>query len=138
MIREGENIKLKNHLKKVFENEDFETTFQDEVTSWDDMRNGDGYIEEYSFKYYMEVGKVLGKGELAIATINVILTEMKRDEEDFMYDWADDQYDENTWYINHLDNTMYEEMFKYYPISIHLNFYSYDEYENLPLDQKNL
>ena len=23
MIREGENIKLKNHLKKVFENEDF-------------------------------------------------------------------------------------------------------------------
>ena len=95
-----ENIKLKNTLKKLYENQDFETTFQDEVTSWDDMRNGDGYIEEYSFKYYMEVGKVLGKGELAIATINVILTEMKRDEEDFMYDWADDQYDENTWYIN--------------------------------------
>ncbi len=136
MIKEGENIKLKNHLKKVFENEDFETTFQDEVTSWD----GDEITvyEEYSFKYYMEVGKVLGKGDLSIAIINVILTEMKRDEEDFMYDWAEDQYDENTWYINHLDNTIHEEMFKYYPISIHLNFYSYDEYENLPLDQKNL
>jgi hypothetical protein len=136
MIKEGENIKLKNHLKKVFENEDFETTFQDEVTSWD----GDEITvyEEYSFKYYMEVGKVLGKGDLSIAIINVILTEMKRDEEDFMYDWAEDQYDENTWYINHLDNTIHEEMFKYYPISIHLNFYSYDEYENLPLDQKNI
>jgi hypothetical protein len=136
MIKEGENIKLKNHLKKVFENEDFETSFQDEVTSWD----GDEITvyEEYSFKYYMEVGKVLGKGDLSIAIINVILTEMKRDEEDFMYDWAEDQYDENTWYINHLDNTIHEEMFKYYPISIHLNFYSYDEYENLPLDQKNI
>jgi hypothetical protein len=131
-----ENIKLKNHLKKVFENEDFETSFQDEVTSWD----GDEITiyEEYRFKYYMEVGKVLGRTELAVATINVILTEIKRDGEDFMYDWAEDQYDENTWYINQLDNTMYEEMFKYYPISIHLNFYSYDEYENLPLDQKNL
>lgn len=136
MIKEGENIKLKNHLKKVFENEDFETTFQDEVTSWD----GDEITvyEEYSFKYYMEVGKVLGKGDLSIAIINVILTEMKRDEEDFMYDWAEDQYDENTWYINHLDNVMYEETFKYYPISIYLNFYNYDEYENLPLEEKNL
>lgn len=131
-----ENIKLKKHLKKVFENEDFETTFQDEETSWD----GDEITiyEEYRFKYYMEVGKVLGRTELAVATINVILTEIKRDGEDFMYDWAEDQYDENTWYINQLDNTMYEEMFKYYPISIHLNFYSYDEYENLPLDQKNI
>ena len=115
-----ENIKLKKHLKKVFENEDFETTFQDEETSWD----GDEITiyEEYRFKYYMEVGKVLGRTELAVATINVILTEIKRDGEDFMYDWAEDQYDENTWYINQLDNTMYEEMFKYYPISIHLNF----------------
>lgn len=130
-----ENIKLKNHLKKVFENEDFETTFQDEVTLFYDDET---VYEEYTFKYYMEVGKVLGKGDLSIAIINVILTEIKRDEEDFMYDWAEDQYDENTWYINQLDNTMHEEMFKYYPISIHLNFYSYDEYENLPLDQKNL
>jgi len=131
-----ENIKLKKHLKKVFENEDFETSFQDEVTSWD----GDEITiyEEYRFKYYMEVGKVLGRTELAVATINVILTEIKRDGEDFMYDWAEDQYDENTWYINQLDNTMYEEMFKYYPISIHLNFYSYDEYDNLPLEEKNL
>jgi hypothetical protein len=131
-----ENIKLKNHLKKVFENEDFETSFQDEVTSWD----GDEITiyEEYRFKYYMEVGKVLGRTELAVATINVILTEIKRDGEDFMYDWDEDQYDENTWYINQLDNTMYEEMFKYYPISIHLNFYSYDEYDNLPLEEKNL
>jgi hypothetical protein len=136
MIREGENIKLKNHLKKVFENEDFETSFQDEVISWDGTLIT--VYEKYRFKYYMEVGKVLGKGTKTVASINVILTEMKREGEDFMYDWAEDQYDENTWYINQLDNILHEETFKYYPISIYLNFYSYDEYENLPLDQKNL
>ena len=31
-----ENIKIKNLLKGMFENQEFETTYQDEVTSWND------------------------------------------------------------------------------------------------------
>ena len=31
-----ENIKIKNLLKSMFENQEFETTFQDNVSSFDD------------------------------------------------------------------------------------------------------
>jgi len=50
-----ENIKIKNILKGMFENQEFESSFEDEVTSWNDEEE---IYEEYTFKYYMEVGKV--------------------------------------------------------------------------------
>ena len=31
-----ENLKIKNTLKKVYENQDFETSFEDELISWND------------------------------------------------------------------------------------------------------
>lgn len=130
-----ENIKIKNLLKGLFENQEFETTFQDNVTSWDDEEE---VYEEYSFKYYMEVGKVLGEGTKTVATINVIITDILKDGEDFYYDWKGDDYNENVWYILELDRAIYEEKMQDIPISIYPTFYSQEEYDNLPSDQKNL
>ena len=130
-----ENIKIKNLLKGMFENQEFETTFQDEVTSWNDEEE---IYEEYNFKYYMEVGKVLGEGTKTVASINVIITDITRDGDDFYYVWEEEGYDEYTWYIISLENEIYEDKLKDIPISIYLTCYAEDEYKNLPLEEKNL
>ena len=130
-----ENIKIKNLLKGMFENQEFETTFQDNVTSWDDEEE---VYEEYTFKYYIEVGKVLGEGTKTVASINVIITEFTNDGEDKMLVWKEENYSENTWYILEFDRAIYEEKMQDIPISIYPTFYSQEEYDNLPSDQKNL
>jgi len=134
-----ENIKIKNLLKGMFENQEFETTYQ--VTSWDDEEEEDlleeGY-EEYTLKYYMEVGKVLGEGTKTVASINVIITEFTLDGEDMLPGWKEIGYNENVWYIQHLEDNIYEDKLQDIPISIYLTFYAEDEYENLPLEEKNL
>jgi len=129
-----ENIKIKNLLKGLFENQEFETTFQDEVTSW----NEENVYEEYTFKYYMEVGKVLGEGTMTVAGINIIITEFTNDGEDKMFVWKEEGYDEYAWYIVSLENEIYEDKLKVIPISTYLTCYAEDEYKNLPLEEKNL
>ena len=130
-----ENLKIKNTLKKVYENQDFETSFEDDVTSWDDNET---IYEEYRFKYYMEVGKVLGEGDRTVASINVIITDIQKDDDDYYYDWAENDYSEFEWYITRLHDLLIEDMVTDFPISFYLTFYGYDEYDNLPSDQKNL
>ena len=130
-----ENIKIKNLLKGLFENQEHETTFQDEVTSWNDEEE---IYEEYTFKYYMEVGKVLGEGTMTVAGINVIITEFTNDGEDKMFVWKEEGYDEYAWYIVSLENEIYEDKLKDIPISTYLTCYAEDEYKNLPLEEKNL
>ena len=131
-----ENLKIKNTLKKLYENQEFESSFEDEVTSWDDNET---IYEEYVFRYFMEVGKVLGEGDKTVAAINVIITDISKDGDDYYYDWADNnEYSEYTWYIERLENMLNKEMNTDFPISIYLIFYGYDEYENLPLERKRL
>jgi hypothetical protein len=123
-----ENIKIKNFLKNMFENQEFETSFEDEVFSW----NGDvdePEYEKYIFKYYMEIGEVLGEGTETVAGINVIITDILKDGEDYYYDWEENSFSEGMWYINHLEDVIFEEKMKDIPISIYLTFYGYDEYE---------
>ena len=130
-----ENIKIKNILKGMFENQEFESSFEDEVTSWNDEEE---YYEEYTFKYYMEVGKVLGEGTMTVASINIIITEFTNDGEDKMFVWKEEGYDEYAWYIVSLENEIYEDKLKVIPISTYLTCYAEDEYKNLPLEEKNL
>lgn len=130
-----ENIKIKNILKGLFENQEFESSFEDEVTSWNDEEE---YYEEYVFKYYMEVGKVLGEGTMTVAGINIIITEFTNDGEDKMFVWKEEGYDEYAWYIVSLENEIYEDKLKDIPISTYLTCYAEDEYKNLPLEEKNL
>ena len=131
-----ENLKIKNTLKKLYENQEFESSFEDEVTSWNDNET---IYEEYVFRYFMEVGKVLGEEDRTVASINVIITDIQKDGDDFYYDWAENgDYREWIWYIERLEKMLIEDMSTDFPISIYLTFYGYDEYENLPLNQKNL
>ena len=130
-----ENLKIKNTLKKLYENQEFESSFEDDVTSWNDNET---VYEEYVFRYFMEVGKVLGEGDRTVAGINVIISDIQRDGDDYYYDWVENDYYEMIWYIEYLERMLKEEMTNDFPISIYLTFYGYDEYENLPLDQKNL
>ena len=131
-----ENLKIKNTLKKLYENQEFESSFEDEVTSWD---GNETIYEEYVFRYFMEVGKVLGEEDRTAAAINVIITDIQKDGDDYYYDWADNkEYSEYTWYIERLENMLNKEMNTDFPISIYLIFYGYDEYENLPLERKRL
>jgi hypothetical protein len=95
-----ENLKIKKLLKKTFENKKFKSSFEDEVISWMDDET---LYEEYSFKYFMEVDKVLGEGSKTVASINVIITDIKKDGDDFYYDWVENDYDERTWYIEKLE-----------------------------------
>jgi len=132
-----ENIKIKNLLKGMFENQEFESSFDDEIFAW----NGDvdePEYEKYALKYYMEVGKVLGEGTKTVASINVIITDIIKDGEDYYYDWEEIGYNEDVWYINTLENEIYEDKLKDIPISIYLTFYGQEEYDNLPLEEKNL
>ncbi len=130
-----ENLKIKNTLKKLYENQEFETSFEDDVTSRNDNET---IYEEYVFRYYMEVGKVLGEGDKTVASINVIITDIQKDSEDYYYDWVENDYSEFAWYIEHLERMIIEDMATDFPISIYLTFYGYDEYDNLPYHQKNL
>lgn len=124
-----ENEKLKRLLKHLYEDKEFHTSFEDEVYSW----NGDDDVldyEEYSFTYKFEVNKVYGEGDIAVAAINLIITDIDRDGEDFYWQWAEDDYNDRIWYIQELEDRVSEEMMKDVPISIHLTIWSIDEYED--------
>jgi hypothetical protein len=121
-----ENKKLKNLLKKLFENKDLEITFNDIDFTWD----GAEYVEEdivYVFKFRMEVSKVLGEGSRSVGGISVIIDDITKDGEDYYYNWAESGYTEIPWYIRTLEHLIKEEYFEDLPFSIHLTFYGYDE-----------
>jgi hypothetical protein len=44
-----ENLKIKNTLKKLYENQEFESSFEDAVTGWNDNET---INEEYVFRYF--------------------------------------------------------------------------------------
>ena len=124
-----ENEKLKNLLKHLYEGKEFHTSFEDEVYSW----NGDDDVlvyEEYSFTYKFKVKYVTGKDSDAVASVDLIITDIDRDDEDFYWQWAEDDYNDGVWYIEELEERVSEEMMKDVPISIHLTIWSIDEYED--------
>ncbi len=125
---------IKEILKRTLENKTYESSFEDEVDSW----GGESDYEEYSFKYYIEIGKVVGKGGDTVAGINVVITDIDRDGDDYYYDWVESEWSENTWYIVKLSGIVYNEILSMYPFSIVPTFYGYDEYDNLSDNQKHL
>jgi len=123
-----ENEKLKRTLKHLYENQEFNTTFEDEVYSWNDEDYNN--IEEYSFTYTFRVKKVLGEGDRSIAQLDLIITDFQRDGDDMMYSWAEDDFNDGIWYIQHLEELVLEELASNFPISFYLNIYPFEEYED--------
>jgi len=124
-----ENEKLKRLLKHLYEDKEFHTSFEDEIYSWNGENDAFDY-EEYSFTYKFVVNKVYGEDDRAVAAINLIITDIQRDGDAFMWDWAEQSYGDGIWYIRELEDRVSEEMMKDVPISIHLTIWSIDEYED--------
>ena len=129
-----QNLKIKQILKRTLENKTYESSFEDEVNSWGE----ESEYEEYTFKYYIEIGKVVGKGGDTVAGVNVVITDIDRDGDDYYYDWVESDYSESSWYINRLSHILYNETLSMYPFTIVPTFYGYDEYDNLSDSQKHL
>jgi hypothetical protein len=113
-----QNIKLENLLKKLFENKEFEYSFND--TSFD------GIIVKYTIEYRIEVGNVFGSGLDAEGSVNVIINKILLNNEDFYYRWENSGYGE-TWYISELFDYLVDEVFDLFPFTIHVDIYGYNE-----------
>ena len=117
-----ENQKIKNLLKKVLENNEFEYSFKDK---WEDL---DGHIETYTIEYHIEVEEnVHGTGSDAVAGVAVIIDDILVDGESVYDGWAEIGYSENVWYIDKLHDNLNEDIFELLPFSIYPTFYGHDE-----------
>jgi len=119
-----ENLKLKKLLKHLYEGKEFHMSFKDEVTSWND---DEVIYEEYSFTYKIDVDKVYGDDDKAVASFDLIISDLTRDDEDYMLQWENDGYSDRVWYINEFESLVLEEMSSDVPISIHLTIWSIHE-----------
>ena len=120
------NTKLKNLLKRVFENRDLEMTIIDEESSWD----GYDYVIEdaiYEFKFHVVVKQVLGNGSDAVGDIDIIIDDITKDGDEYYYDFVDRNYSESTWYIAELRDEFYLEYLQDLPFSVYMTVYGYDE-----------
>ena len=118
------NQKLTSLLKKLFENKDFESSFEDAVTSWNDNET---IYEEYNFKFHVVVETVLGVGTRAVGSIDIIIDDILLDGESVYLGWAEIGYNDNVWYIEELNSKFYDDHLKYLPFSVYTNVYGYDE-----------
>ena len=114
-----ENQKLKNLLIKLFENKEYKSTifdgeFADEV-------------DVYDFYYTMRVGVVVGEGSNAVADVQIIISYITANGEDFYSNWVLDNYSNNTWYMSDLNDLIWKEHFDLIPFSVYLTIYGHDE-----------
>ena len=117
-----ENLKLKNLLKRVLENNEFVYSFED--TSWD---GDDRFTEKYTIEYHIEVHMVTGKGSDAVASVDIIIDDILMDGESVYLGWSEIGYSENVWYIDNLLDELYSEVFINFPFSIYPTVYGHDE-----------
>ena len=111
-----ENQKLKNLLKKLFENKEYKSTIFDGV-----------FADVYDFYYTMRVGAVVGEGSTAVGDVQVTISSITVNGEDFYSNWVLDKYSNNTWYISDLNDLIWKEHFDLIPFSVYLTIYGHDE-----------
>jgi hypothetical protein len=117
---ENTNTKLVNTLKRLYENQEFSTDFEDEIISWNE--DDEVYIEEWEIRYFLKLNQILGTGSDTIVSFDVIITDIIVDGDNMYHRWEDDDFDENTWYIIKVDEDLYDTIGKDFPISIYFNF----------------
>ena len=123
-----ENLKVKNLLKKVLENKEFEYSFNDRTEGIWDGNDYEIIDEKYAIEYHIEVEEnILGSGSKTVAGISVIIDDILVDGESVYAGWAEIGYSENVWYINNLHDHLNDEFFNFLPFSIYPTFYGYDE-----------
>jgi len=123
------NEKLKNTLKKMYEGKEYSTSFQDEIYSY---QNDDIVYEDWDIRYYLKLDSLLGEGSNAIASFDVIITDIIYDGDWNRLDiWADTGYDEYVWFINIVRDDLYENIVNDFPISFYFYFYTEEQHKNL-------
>jgi hypothetical protein len=123
-----ENKKLKNLLKKLFENKEFEMTITDEEYSWDEDER-DYTTEEvtHDFKFNVVVRTVVGEGSGAVGDMDIIIDSITKDGDDYYHDWVDRNYSSSTWYIEELKEKFYLDFLEDLPFGVYMTVYGYDE-----------
>ena len=123
--------KLATFLKKFYEDKEFSTTFQDEIYSW----NNDDYettTEDWEIVYYLKLNQLLGEGTNAIASFDVIITDIIIDDDHNRLDvWAVRDYDQYAWFIENVREDLYNNIVNDFPISFYFDFYTEEEYQNI-------
>ena len=125
-MKQQQNIKIKNFLKNLYEGNEYESSFNDEVYEW----NGD-FDEpkevEYVFRYNINVESVYGESDKTMTGMGVIINEFTVDGENMIPGWKEIGYNEDVWYIEKLSDIILDEMINVFPMSIYLTFYGKDE-----------
>ena len=124
------DTKLVNTLKKLYQGHKYTTTFEDEISSWDE--DDEVYIEEWKIKYYLILNEVLGNGSKAIVSFDVIINDIIVDGDSKYYIWEEDGFNENEWYISKVEKDLYDTIATDFPLSFYFTFYDEEEYNNLP------
>jgi hypothetical protein len=120
------NEKLKNMLKKLFENKEFEMTLTDTEDAWD----GYNYVTDdivYEFKFHVVVRSVIGEGTRAVGDMDIIIDSITKNGKDHYQYWADNNYSDRVWYINELDETFYLDYLEMLPFSVYTSVHGHDE-----------
>ena len=120
------NEKLKNMLKKLFENKEFEMT----ITDTEDVYDGYNNVTQdiiYEFKFHIVVRSVIGTGIDAVGDIDIIIDSITKNGEDFYPNWAKRAYNDSLWYIRELDETFYLDYLDDLPFSVYSTVYGHDE-----------
>jgi hypothetical protein len=120
------NEKLKNLLKKLFENKEFEMTLTDTEHVYDGYNNVTQDII-YDFKFHIVVRSVIGTGIDAVGDIDIIIDSITKNGEDFYHIWANRAYNDSLWYIRELDETFYLDYLDNLPFSVYSTVYGHDE-----------
>ena len=120
------NEKLKNMLKKLFENKEFEMTLTDTEHVYDGYNNVTQDIF-YDFKFHIVVRSVIGTGIDAVGDIDIIIDSITKNGEDFYHIWANRAYNDSLWYIRELDETFYLDYLDDLPFSVFSTVYGHDE-----------
>jgi hypothetical protein len=120
------NNKLKNMLKKLFENKEFEITLTDVEDFYDGYNNVTQDII-YEFKFHVVVRSVVGEGSDAVGDMDIIIDGITKNGEDYYHIWADNDYTTNIWYINELDEKFYLDYLEIIPFNVFVTFYGHDE-----------
>jgi hypothetical protein len=124
------DTKLANTLKKLYEGHEYVTTFEDEISSWNE--DDEVYIEEWEIKYFLKLRDVLGSGSRAIVSFDVIITDIIVDGYSKYYIWEEHGFHQNEWYISKVEKDLYDTIATDFPLSFYFTFYDEEEYNNLP------
>ena len=128
------NTKLKNMLKKLFENKEFETT----ITDTEDVYDGYNNVTQdiiYEFKFRIVVRSVVGEGSDAVGDIDIIIDSITKNGEDYYHDWVKRAYNDSLWYIRELDESFYLDYLDDLPFSVYSTAYGHDENREGEIDE---